>query len=96
MIAAVRYPIVLVGVVRLRRHPGTRRVLPAVGRRSSAARGCSSRTGKANSSEKAARQIIPQLDEIKAIYGAERLNLIGHSRAPDARIFALTGPRRRR
>jgi triacylglycerol lipase len=48
---------------------------------------------KANSSEVRASQIIPQLDEIKAITGADRLNLVCHSQGGlEARIIATTRP----
>jgi triacylglycerol lipase len=48
---------------------------------------------KTNSSEVRARQIIPQLEEIRAITGAERVNLIGHSQGGlDARVVAALRP----
>jgi triacylglycerol lipase len=48
---------------------------------------------KANTSEVRAAQIIPQLEEIKAITGAQRLNLVGHSQgAVDARVIAGQRP----
>jgi triacylglycerol lipase len=48
---------------------------------------------KANTSEVRAAQIIPQLEEIKAITGAERLNLVGHSQGSvDARVIAAQRP----
>jgi triacylglycerol lipase len=45
------------------------------------------------SSRRRAEQIIPQLEDIRAITGAERLNLVGHSQgAVDARIIAAERP----
>jgi triacylglycerol lipase len=45
------------------------------------------------SSQVRAHQIIPQLEDIKAITGADKLNLIGHSQgAIDARIIAAERP----
>ena len=91
-----RNPIVLLpGILGFEKMLGVVEYYPAVGEAltTGGARVFIAYGSKANSSEVRARQIIPQLDEIKAITGAERLNLIGHSQgAVDARIIAKDRP----
>jgi triacylglycerol lipase len=94
--AATEHPLVLLpgilgfetmlGIVEY--FPGVAEVLSEGGARVYIAYG-----SKANTSAVRAHQIIPQLEEIKAITGADRLNLIGHSQgAVDARIIAAERP----
>jgi triacylglycerol lipase len=94
--AATRYPIVLLpgifgfqsmlGVVDY--FPGIPEALAAGGAKVFVVVGSG-----LESSEVRAAQIIPQLEDIQAITGASRLNLVGHSQgAVDARIIAAVRP----
>jgi len=94
--AAVRYPIVLIpGILGFEKILGVVEYFPAIPEAlsSGGADVYIVYGSKANSSEVRAAQLIPRLEEIKAITGAERLNLVGHSQgAVDARIIAARRP----
>lgn len=94
--AATRHPIVLIpGIFGFEKLLGTVEYFPAI--REALADGGAQVFivfgSGVNSSEVRAGQIVPQLEEIKAITGAERLNLIAHSQGSiDARIIAARRP----
>jgi triacylglycerol lipase len=94
--AATRHPIVLIpGLFGFEKLIGTVEYFPAIGEAltDGGAQVFIVFGSGLNSSELRASQIIPELEEIKAITGAERLNLFAHSQGSiDARIIAARRP----
>jgi triacylglycerol lipase len=93
---STRYPIVLIpGIMGFTEMLGTIEYFPGIpdAIADGGGRAFVVTVSQANTSQVRGSQIIPQLDAIRALTGASKLNLVGHSQgALDARFIAATRP----